>query len=222
MEITHEYLESLLKTMFEKLRVHLCLKFTTEEYEVQLSDGISGDAVILNGDIVTIKIRTKLFVEVITKKYSGNEFRQLMEVCLRQVPRMKVTLTHQPVADVLHYDYEKRKFLRLTQAEYNKLNPSHPYEKEIYYQLDFRTTAIHWKSGVVVRETGKSAELSHHNARRKILSLLNDPEIYRRAEDKFIVVESHDDIIYDLLIQAKALSKDEVKFLIKQLEKEHG
>lgn len=218
MEITHELLESLLKKTLDKLKFQLCLKFENDSYDIQLKDSLPYNAMLINGDIVTIKIKTQLFTEVMTKKSHGNEFRQLLESCLRAVPKMRTTLTHNPTADLLVYDYEKSKFTKYSKAEYERENPPHPFEKEIHYNTDFRTTAIHWKSGIVIREHAKSSEASLHNARRKILMILSDPEIYRREDDKFLSVESHEDIIYDLVVQSKVLNKQEIEQLIEKLK----
>ena len=221
-ELTHELLEGMLKTLMDKLKFHLCLKFPNDSYSIALSDGLASDAVILNGDTVTIKFKTSVFVTAITKRNTyAVEFKQLMEHCLRQVVRMQITLTHTPPADTLMFDKERRVFKKVTKAEYDKLHPKFGYEKEIHYRSDVRTTAIHWKSGVIVREFGASTESSHRNARRRILKLLNDPEIYNRQGDTFYVVEDHDDLIHDYVIEAKPFSKDEIEFIIKRLREEY-
>ena len=221
MEITHELLEGMLKKLVDKMKFNLCLKFENDAYSVVLSDGLIPDAAILNGDTVIIKIRTALFVSAVTKRGLGEQFRQLLEQCLLQVPRMRLTLTHQPRADVVMFDEETRKFKKVTQAEYDKLHPKHTYEKDIHYSTDVRTTAIHWKAGVVVRETGATLDTSRAAARRKILSVLNDTEIYTRTGDDFYVVDSKDDLIYDMVISASVLNKEEMKQLIERLTKEY-
>lgn len=224
MEITHSLLERVLKQMLDKMKFQLCLNtFQTTDYDVQLKDSLPYNAIVIQGDVVIIRLKTELFVAIMTKskhKVTPTEFRQLLESCLRSVPRMRVTLTRQPTADLMAWDYDKSKFIKMTKSEYEKFNPQHPYEKEIHYNTDFRTTAIHWKSGIVVREHNKTADGSLHSARRKILMILSDPEIYNRVDDKFLAVESHEDLIYDIIAMTKQLTPDEILTLIEKLKNE--
>ncbi len=221
--INRELLETMLKKVIDKLKFNLCLKFPNDSYHVTLVDGLSSDAVILNGDTVTIKIKTSVFVNAMTKRGLGDSFRQLLEQCLRQVPRMQVTLTHQPKANVLLFDEEKRTFKRVTQQEYDELNPTFKVEKDIHYKYESRVSAIHWKSGTIVRATGTTPESAQTKARRKILEVLNNPEIMRQREgsDEWFLLDSHDDMIYDMVVRSKVLSKGEVRNLISQLTKEY-
>ena len=221
MPITHNNLEFILKAVFEKLRIHLCAKFGPEDYNVVLSDGLASDLVVQNGPVVIIKVKTQRLVEAMTKRGFGNDFRQLLESGLRMVPRMGISLTRKPVADVLFFNPETKRFKRMTQEDYNALNPTHPYDKEIHYRTEYRVSAIHWKAGVVVREIGTNAEAATHRARRRILSILTDPGIYHRVDSNFISVESHEDVIHDLVLSAKVLDKSEIETLIHNLQKEY-
>lgn len=241
MEHSREDLEKLLKIVMEKLRQKLGFdKFDTNDYVVKLNDSINGEAHFISGTPVTVIVQTSRFVEAINraqerkvleiKVRTQNEidFQDLLESCLRTIPRMFNTLAHPAKA---HASIIKRnESNRLSRyylskddydAEHRHYTQEHPLSRETHFALDYRCTAIHWKSGTVVREFGNDKKAAEIKAANKIYKLLEDKDIYNRTEAGFQYIEPHDDLIYDLISDAKVLNKDEIAVLIQKLQEEY-
>lgn len=235
MELSRENLEKLLKIHMDKLKQKLGLEYSASIYTAKLSDHMRGDAELLQGEVVTIRIKTDFFVaainaahrrkllEIPAKTPEENEFNELLERILRVVPRMIPSLSNLSapyVAELIRNEETgKRSFKKLNRDQYEERK--HPYEKEIHFGIDYRCTAIHWKSGTIIRDFGKDRESATDNARERILRLLSDETIYNRTNSNFQIVEPHEDIIYDLVMECKVFSQDEIRTLIHKLEEEY-
>ena len=241
MEPTREDLEKPLKIIMEKLRQKLGLdKFSAQDYVVKLDDSINGEAHFISGTPVTVIIKSDRFVEAYKRAKEraifGNkvrttneiDFQDLLESCLKTVPRMFNTLAHPAKA---HASVIKRnESNRLSRyylskedydAEHRRYTQEHPLAKETHFAIDFRCTAIHWKSGTIIREFGNSQKGAEIKAANKIYKILEDETVYNRTDAGFVYLEPHDDLIYDLVSDAKVLNKDEVSTLIRKLEEEY-
>lgn len=222
MDITRESLEKTLKIHMDKMKFKLCLNsYENQDYIARLVDHLRSDVVIEKGDIVTVKIQTDRFLEGVADKKKMYEFNRLLEQCLRLIPRMFESLAHTPLADKLAYKTKTKKFRPFSNRQFEKRFPSHPLDKEINTTLDFRATVIHYKTGVIVREHGSNPDAATGAARAKMFSLLTDTELYKRDEKEWMYLESHDDMIFDIVMSAKVLNKEEVEMLIQKLKGEY-
>ncbi len=229
MELTHENLEKLLKILMDKLKFSLGLDYRPTDYSIQLIDNLKADFIISKGDTVNIKIKTECFVHAIQKIEGAEEtlkypkenyrFRQILEKCLRLVPKMFNVLGNPAIAEALVFNNETGKFKKLSKEQLEAQGFERKAEKGIKFTLDYRATGIHWATGLIVREFGISEENAVSKARTKILSLLSDPEMYDR--DSFTRLENHEDIVYDIVVECKILTKDEITQLIQQITKEY-
>ena len=241
MENSHEDLEKILKIIMEKLRQKLGLdKFSAQDYIVKLNDSINGEAHFISGTPVTVIIQSDRFVEAYkrakeraifeNKVRTQNEvdFQDLLESCLKTVPRMFNTLAHpaKAHASVIKRNESNRLsryFLSKDdyEAEHRRYTQEHPLARETHFAIDYRCTAIHWKSGTIIREFGNTQKSAEIKAANKIYKILEDEAIYNRTDAGFVYLEPHDDLIYDLVSDAKVLNKDEVSTLIRKLEEEY-
>lgn len=227
MSSSNENLEKVLKIYMDKLKFSLGLDYRNTDYTVQLVDALASDFFVVAGETVNIKIRTERFLDAIAKNAFKDEptpknpelskgFRIDIEKCLRVVPRMFNVLGNPPVAPALIFNKEKGKFKKVKEPVYE-----HKFEEEINYTYDHRVSAIHFKSGVIVREFGPDRETAKTKARSKIIRLLLDDTIFSRTEDAFLHVEPHEDIIFDIVLECKILTQDEITQLIETLKKEY-
>jgi hypothetical protein len=240
MEQTREDFERILKILMDKLKHKLCLKYPNNIYVVQLSDSINADVVLLKGEIITVKIRTEHFIQAANKRYERQileiparskeeiEFTELLERTLQTIPRLQESLGHLIEARGAKISRNKETnrlaIKKFSDEEHEKIDPpaaQDPIEKEIFFSSQFRFIAIHWKSGIIVREYGDTAKEAYNKARNKILQLLNDPEIYNRTEEGFVYIEPHQDYIQDLVTEAKVLNKEEILQLIQELKEKY-
>lgn len=227
MELTREALEKTLKIHMDKMKFRLHLNsYSNADYQVRLSDHIVPDSVISKGDTVLVQIKTDRFLHALGEKAAGNpkemiEFNDLLASNLKVIPKMFDTLAYPAIADKLAHNKETGKFKRYSDKRYNEDFPPHPYEKEISFSIDFRATAIHWKSGTILREYGKSADHAMGAVRSKIFALLADETVYKRDSNQFVRIEAHNDILFDIVAECKIFSKDELAELIQKLEEEY-
>lgn len=240
MEQTRESLEKILKIHMEKLRQKLGLKFEATDYYVKLSDSINAEAHFVAGNEVAVTIKTDPFVAALNKAQERHvfdnkvrtqeeiDFQNLLESCLRTIPRMFHTLAHPAKAHasvikrnesnrLSRYFLSKDDF----EAQHKKATQDHPLAHETHFAIDYRCTAIHWKSGTIIREFGSDKRTAEIKAANKLYKLLEDPEIYNRTEGNFRYIEPHEDLIYDIIVDAKVLNSDEIKTLIQKLEEEY-
>lgn len=221
MDQTREQYERVLKLHADKLKYKLGLKYRSEDYTIVLSDELLNDMLITGGEQVIVKIQTQRFIDAMKSQPKMRDFNRLLESGLRVIPRLIKTLTHEPVADALEFNPETSKFKKVTAAQIARKYPGHPYEKEIHFSTDIRCTGIHWKSGVVIRKTGRTVEEAKERARTAILDTLTDASVYNRNEDSFVFIEDHNEFISDIVAECKSLNRDEVNKLITVLQKEY-
>lgn len=221
MEINHENLEQVIKILMDKMKFKLGLKFRSEDYIVILRDNLPNDVMLKRGEQVVVLIRTERLANVFNNKKESYQFKRLLESCLRLIPRMQGTLSKPAIADILLYNSETERFRKLSQKQFDAKYPPVPYEKEINYRVEYLCEAIHMKCGIVVREHGKHPEIAKNKARAKVLKILQDPEIYNRSEDGWVYMEPHEDAIYDIIVDAKVLNREEVEQLIRRLTEEY-
>lgn len=227
MSTSNEKLEKVLKIFMDKLKFSLGLEYQNTDYTVQLVDALSSDFFVVAGETVNIKVKTERFIDAISKNPFKDEvisknpelakgFRIDIEKCLRVVPRMFNTLGNPPVAPALIFSKEKGKFKKIKEPIFE-----HAFEKDINYTHEHRVSAIHFKSGTIVREFGPDEETAKTRARSKIIRFLLDDTIYSRNEDAFLNIEPHEDIIFDIVLECKILAQDEITQLIETLKKEY-
>lgn len=213
-------LNQILKVLTDRLRAKLGLPFRSTDYAIVLDDHLKNDALLMkSSEVVTIRINTLLFTNAVIKKGNTYEFKRLLERCLEAVPKMMWTLSHKPIADALSYDSETKKFTKLQEEELD--SKFHSLLKQIHFASEVRATAIHWKSGTVVREFGKTKEIALRKAESKIISILQDPEMFNRDNDELLYIEPHEDYISDVVADCKVLNKEEVRTVITKLEEEY-
>lgn len=221
MELDREAIERTIKILMDKMKFKLGLKFRSEDYVVMLVDSLPNDVFITQGEQVVIKIQSDRLVEVFSNKKEGYKFKRLLEHCLLAIPKMQSTLSKPAIADVLEYVSEAQKFRKLSQKQFDAKYPLQPFERDVHYRYEYRCEAIHMRTGIVVRDYGESKEHARNKARKRILTLLQDPEIYKKENDEFLYLEPHEDAIRDIIGDAKVLNRDEIETLIARLREEY-
>src|SRR5688572_3633848 len=121
MEITREVLDKLIKVFFDKQKFRLGIdSYENSEYEIVLVDNINSHSIITKGaELINVKIHYDIVAEPFDEMFNHphefkrrKDFMRMTEQILRLIPRMFESLAKRPVADVLAYNPDKKKFRR--------------------------------------------------------------------------------------------------------------
>lgn len=171
MELTREVLEGVVNQFALSILKSQGIRCTPSDFKFMLEDNMINNAMIKAGNPVIIHIRMKDLADALIEKgHKLYDFKHQIESCLVMVPRMLHTLALVPVADIIKYDAEIkkwRKHLGLDTEILPKLLP----DTEIMYDIKLVVTATHIKTDTRIVTSSRVLDMIKlRRAAREILS----------------------------------------------------